>query len=70
MQTTFGVIMLALVDRAPRVLTLREMIQNILNTAMRLLVAAQSLTSGRGRSAAHILEATLLHSTTSTRSSS
>jgi len=44
MQTSFGIIMLALVNNRPRVLNLKEMLALYLNTGRKLLSGAQSLT--------------------------
>jgi len=48
MQTTFGVIMLALVHGAPKILTLKEMMQHFLNHRMDVLNKKDKVRAGRG----------------------
>ena len=70
MQTTFGVIMLALVDGRPKVLTLKEIMQHFIehrNDGDRAPVAASN--SKKPKSARISWKATSLRWTTSTRSS-
>jgi DNA gyrase subunit A len=56
MQVTFGVIMLALVNGAPKVLTLREMMDHFLNHRMEVLVRRTQFDLDAAERRAHILE--------------
>ncbi|MGA9407636.1 MAG: DNA gyrase subunit A [Bacteroidota bacterium] len=56
MQTTFGVIMLALVDGRPRVLTLREMIQKYIEHRNEVIVRRTKFDLDAAEARAHILE--------------
>jgi DNA gyrase subunit A len=56
MQTTFGVIMLALVHGAPKVLTLKEMMQHFINHRMDVLVKRTKYELDAAERRAHILE--------------
>jgi DNA gyrase subunit A len=56
MQTTFGVIMLALVNGAPKVLTLKEVMQHFLNHRMEVLIRRTKYELDAAERRAHILE--------------
>lgn len=56
MQTTFGIIMLALVDGRPRVLTLREMIQKFVEHRNNVVVRRAKFEVDEAEKRAHILE--------------
>ncbi len=56
MQTTFGIIMLALVDGRPRVLTLREMIQKFVEHRNNVVVRRAKFELDEAEKRAHILE--------------
>jgi DNA gyrase subunit A len=56
MQTTFGVIMLALVDGRPKVLTLREMIQHFIEHRNDVVVRRAKFELDEAEKRAHILE--------------
>lgn len=56
MQTTFGVIMLALVNGAPKVLNLKEMLQHFLNHRMDVLIRRTKFELDAAEKRAHILE--------------
>ncbi|MFH0991986.1 MAG: DNA gyrase subunit A [bacterium] len=56
MQTTFGIIMLALVDGRPRVLTLREIIQNFISHRNKVVVRRTKHELDEAEKRAHILE--------------
>jgi len=56
MQTTFGVIMLALVHGAPKVLNLKEMMQHFLNHRMDVLIRRTKYELDAAERRAHILE--------------
>jgi len=56
MQTTFGVIMLALVDGRPQVLTLREMIQHFVEHRNNVIVRRAKFELDEAEKRAHILE--------------
>lgn len=56
MQTTFGVIMLALVDGRPQVLTLREMIQKFVEHRNNVIVRRSKFELDEAEKRAHILE--------------
>ncbi len=56
MQTTFGVIMLALVHGAPKVLTLKEMMQHFLTHRMDVLIKRTKFDLDAAERRAHILE--------------
>ncbi len=56
MQTTFGVIMLALVNGTPKVLTLKEMMQHFIDHRMDVLVRRTKFELDAAEKRAHILE--------------
>ncbi len=56
MQTTFGVIMLALVHGVPKVLNLKEMLQHFLNHRMDVLIRRTKFELDAAEKRAHILE--------------
>jgi DNA gyrase subunit A len=56
MQTTFGIIMLALVEGRPRVLTLREMIQKFIEHRNEVVVRRAKFELDEAEKRAHILE--------------
>jgi len=56
MQTTFGVIMLALVDGRPKVLTLREMMQHFITHRNEVVVRRSQFDLDEAEKRAHILE--------------
>ncbi len=56
MQTTFGVIMLSLVDGRPKVLTLREMIQHFIEHRNEVIVRRAKYELDEAEKRAHILE--------------
>ncbi len=56
MQTTFGVIMLALVNGAPKVLVLKEMMQHFINHRMDVLIRRTKFELDTAEKRAHILE--------------
>ncbi len=56
MQTTFGVIMLALVNGMPKVLTLKEMMQHFINHRMDVLIRRTQYELDSAERRAHILE--------------
>ena len=56
MQTTFGVIMLALVNGTPKVLNLKEMLQHFLNHRMDVLIRRTKFELDAAEKRAHILE--------------
>ena len=56
MQTTFGVIMLALVDGRPKVLTLKEMLQHFIEHRNEVVVRRTKFELDEAEKRAHILE--------------
>ncbi len=56
MQTTFGVIMLALVHGAPKILTLKEMMQHFISHRMEVLIRRTKYDLDAAERRAHILE--------------
>jgi DNA gyrase subunit A len=56
MQTTFGVIMLALVNGTPKVLTLKEMMQHFIDHRMNVLIKRTKYELDAAERRAHILE--------------
>ncbi len=56
MQTTFGIINLALVDGVPRVLTLKEMMQHFINHRLDVIVRRTKFELEQAEKRAHILE--------------
>jgi DNA gyrase subunit A len=56
MQTTFGVIMLSLVNGVPKVLTLKEMMQHFINHRMDVLIRRTKYELDAAERRAHILE--------------
>jgi DNA gyrase subunit A len=69
LQTTFGVIMLALVDGEPRTLSLKEMLHDYIDHQSEVITRRTQYDLEQGQERAHILEGLLIASTTSTRSS-
>lgn len=60
MQTTFGVIMLALVDGVPRILTLKEMLENYINFQCEVITRRTQYNLKKAQDRAHILEGYLI----------
>ena len=60
MQSTFGVIMLALVDGVPRILTLKEMLENYINFQCEVIVRRTRFNLKKAQDRAHILEGYLI----------
>ncbi|MBQ7101953.1 MAG: DNA topoisomerase 4 subunit A, partial [Clostridia bacterium] len=60
MQTTFGVIMLALVDGVPRILTLKEMLENYINFQCEVITRRTRYNLKKAQDRAHILEGYLI----------
>ena len=60
MQTTFGVIMLALVDGVPRVLTLKQMLENYIKFQCEVIVRRTQYNLKKAQDRAHILEGYLI----------
>ncbi|MBR3753625.1 MAG: DNA gyrase subunit A, partial [Clostridia bacterium] len=60
MQTTFGVIMLALVDGVPRILTLKEMLENYINFQCEVITRRTRFNLKKAQDRAHILEGYLI----------
>jgi DNA gyrase subunit A len=56
MQTTFGVIMLALVDGVPKVLTLKEMMEHFIKHRLNVIVRRSKFELDTAEKRAHILE--------------
>jgi DNA gyrase subunit A len=56
MQTTFGVIMLALVDGKPRVLTLKEMLEKFIGHRHQIVIRRTKFELDKAEKRAHILE--------------
>lgn len=56
MQTTFGVIMLALVDGVPKVLTLKEMMEHFIKHRLNVIVRRSKFELDAAEKRAHILE--------------
>jgi DNA gyrase subunit A len=56
MQTTFGIIMLALVDGIPRVLTLKQMMQYFINHRIEVIIRRSKFDLASAEKRAHILE--------------
>ncbi len=56
LRTTFGVIMLALVENQPRLLTLKQVIQHYLEHRRQIVVRRTRYELGRAKARAHILE--------------
>ncbi|MGC8667146.1 MAG: DNA gyrase subunit A [Chthonomonadales bacterium] len=56
LRTTFGVIMLALVDNQPRLLNLKQAIEHYLNHRREIVVRRTRYELGRAKARAHILE--------------
>ena len=59
-QTTFGVIMLALVDGVPRILTLKEMLENYINFQCEVITRRTRFNLKKAQDRAHILEGYLI----------
>ncbi len=60
MQTTFGVIMLALVDGVPRILTLKEMLENYIKFQCEVITRRTQYNLKKAQDRAHILEGYLI----------
>lgn len=60
MQTTFGVIMLALVNGEPRILTLKEVLQNYIDFQREVIVRRTRYDLRKAQERAHILEGLLI----------
>ncbi len=56
MQSTFGIIMLALVDSRPRVLTLKEMLQKFIDHRHEIIIRRTKFDLAKAEQRAHILE--------------
>ena len=56
MQDTFGVIMLALVDNAPRILNLKEVLNNYIDFQKKVIIRRTNFELDKARARAHILE--------------
>lgn len=56
MQTTFGIIMLALVDGVPKVLTLKQMMQYFINHRLEVIIRRSKFDLAAAEKRAHILE--------------
>jgi len=59
MQTTFGIILLAIVDNQPRVMTLRELLQHFLNHRKTVVIRRTRYDLRKAEERAHILEGIL-----------
>jgi len=59
MQTTFGIILLAIVDNQPKVLNLREMLDHFLNHRKQLVIRRTRFDLRKAEERAHILEGIL-----------
>jgi DNA gyrase subunit A len=59
MQTTFGIILLAIVDNQPRVMTLKEMLQHFLNHRKTVIIRRTRYDLRKAEERAHILEGIL-----------
>ena len=59
MQTTFGIILLAIVDNQPKVLTLKEMLQHFLNHRKTVIIRRSRYDLRKAEERAHILEGLL-----------
>ncbi len=60
MQSTFGVIMLALVDGVPKILTLKEMLENYIKFQCEVIVRRTQYNLKKAQDRAHILEGYLI----------
>ena len=60
MQSTFGVIMLALVDGVPKILTLKEMLENYIKYQCEVIVRRTQFNLRKAQDRAHILEGYLI----------
>ncbi len=60
MQSTFGVIMLALVDGVPRILTLKEMLENYIKFQCEVITRRTQFNLKKAQDRAHILEGYLI----------
>ena len=56
MQDTFGVIMLALVDNAPKILNLKEVLNNYINFQKEVIIRRTNFDLDKAKARAHILE--------------
>jgi DNA gyrase subunit A len=56
MQTTFGIIMLALVDGVPKVLSLKQMMQHFINHRLEVIIRRSKFDLAAAEKRAHILE--------------
>jgi DNA gyrase subunit A len=59
MQTTFGIIMLAIVDNQPRVMTLKELLQHFLNHRKTVIIRRTRYDLRKAEERAHVLEGIL-----------
>ncbi|MGB6851822.1 MAG: DNA gyrase subunit A [Thermoanaerobaculia bacterium] len=59
MQSTFGIILLAIVDNQPQVLTLKQMLQHFLNHRKRVVIRRTRFDLRKAEERAHILEGVL-----------
>jgi DNA gyrase subunit A len=59
MQSTFGIILLAIVDNQPQVLTLKQMLQHFLNHRKRVVIRRTRFDLRKAEERAHILEGIL-----------
>jgi DNA gyrase subunit A len=59
MQTTFGIILLAIVDNQPKVMTLKELLQNFLNHRKTVVIRRTRYDLRKAEERAHILEGIL-----------
>jgi DNA gyrase subunit A len=59
MQTTFGIIFLAIVDNQPKVMTLREMLQHFLNHRKTVIIRRTRYDLRKAEERAHVLEGIL-----------
>ncbi|HEY8022194.1 MAG TPA: DNA gyrase subunit A, partial [Thermoanaerobaculia bacterium] len=59
MQTTFGIILLAIVDNQPRVMTLKELLQHFLNHRKTVIIRRTRFDLRKAEERAHILEGIL-----------
>ncbi len=60
MQTTFGVIMIALVDKQPRVLSLKEMLQHYINFQCEIITRRTRYDLKKAQDRAHILDGLMI----------
>ena len=60
MQTTFGIIMIALVDKQPRVLSLKEMLQHYINFQCQIITRRTRYDLKKAQDRAHILDGLMI----------